>query len=513
MYCILLCLIFTVIHTLNNIHHSVSVSSTLKTGSGLNWANGHKSDPKKQSNKIENTNDNKDTPKKKNEKKASSEQKDTKAGNEEVVLKPKGQQSGSKPNKPAAAQEHKADEPASRANDAKTPQSNVDNYNKANNDKTHKFSNANNLPIKQGQPKVPLFKRYCAGTVDLSKMSLQERVESRHRRHRAYLKEYDNLTPAEKDAENIELRDLYFMLEWNELDSFKAPIAWAPEDYDKNGLIQPAGKKVLVLTANDGKGNSQIGGVLEAAMENRIEYCNYHGYINYFVNLTKYIRPGVHPVWSKVAAIREAFEENPGVEWVWWLDTDAIITNPQYAVAEHILNPKALEQRVTYGRPMRSMFGNWTSGIFMEPGEIDFDNVDMVITQDFYGLNAGSFFIKRSTFTSVLLDIWDDPLQINHKWERLEQDALAYLFHSHDVFQRHIALAPQRLFNSYTDKPGGVWSWQPGDFVIHLAGCNEQGVCESSFHKYWNQRIQVPKEHWVEKRIDLNYYKKNIEAF
>lgn len=267
-------------------------------------------------------------------------------------------------------------------------------------------------------------------------------------------------------------RDLYYMLEWNELDAFRTAVAWDPTDDGPGGELEPAGERVLVLTANDGRGNSEIGGVLAAALENRQEYCRYHGYTSYFVNLTKYARPGVHPVWSKICALREAFEQNPAAEWIWWLDTDAIITNPQHAVAKHVLHAKAMEQRVTYGRPLRNRFGNWTNGIYMEPGEIDFSNIDMVISQDFYGVNAGSFFIRRSNFTNTLLDIWDDPLQIKHGWERLEQDALGHLFFVQERVQQHVALAPQRLFNSYTDSPKGVWTWQPGDFVIHLAGCN-----------------------------------------
>lgn len=382
---------------------------------------------------------------------------------------------------------------------------NVHNYNRVLPDHDHRP--AAQHPLRS--PALPLFRHYAASGQDRS--TLRERVASRRARHLAYLRTYAGLSDAAKLAENNALRDLYYMLEWNELDAFRTAVVWDPTDYGAAGVLEPAGAKVLVLTANDGRGNSEIGGVLAAALENRQEYCRYHGYTSYFVNLTKYARPGVHPVWSKVCALREAFEQNPAAEWVWWLDTDAIITNPQYAVAEHVLHAKAMEQRVTYGRPLRNRFGNWTNGIYMEPGEIDFSNIDMVISQDFYGLNAGSFFIRRSNFTDTLLDIWDDPLQIGHGWERLEQDALGHLFFAHERVQQHVALAPQRLFNSYTDSPEGVWTWQPGDFVIHLAGCNIQGRCETQFHHYWNKRIQVPVEYWSKNRIDLSRYRRNLE--
>lgn len=397
------------------------------------------------------------------------------------------------------------------------------NRNKNKNKNTDNTINNNNSPKPNTQntdtkktdakptPEIPLYKQFSQDTVEgFDKMSLDQRVLSRHNRYEAYLKAFNSLPQEQKEEESRALELLYYGLEWRELDSFKHPIQWDPEDYE-DGAIQPAGKKVLVLTANDGKGNTGIGGILEASRENRKEYCNFHGYQEYFVNLTRHTRPGVHPVWAKMGAIRESFEKFPSVEWVWWLDTDALIMNAEIDLAKHILNKRAMKERLTYGRPLRNVRGNWTNGIYMERGEVDFDRVDLIFTQDFYGFNAGSFFIRRSDFTNFLMDFWEDPLQLNAGWERREQDALAHMFFNHERYQQHFGLAPQRIMNAYTDNPEGVWTWQPGDLVIHLAGCSEKDVCEATYYKKWEQRIQVPEAYQLANRINLESFRLGTE--
>lgn len=69
-----------------------------------------------------------------------------------------------------------------------------------------------------------------------------------------------------------------------------------PEDiyYDPAG---PRPDQVILLTASDGKGhNGGIADILGSTARNRAAYCEKQGYINQFINISKYDLEGAHPV-------------------------------------------------------------------------------------------------------------------------------------------------------------------------------------------------------------------------
>jgi len=45
----------------------------------------------------------------------------------------------------------------------------------------------------------------------------------------------------------------------------------------------------------------------------------------------------------------------PEVEWMWWLDIDAMITNEEVELASHILNRHVLKERSTYERSINDI--------------------------------------------------------------------------------------------------------------------------------------------------------------
>lgn len=323
-------------------------------------------------------------------------------------------------------------------------------------------------------------------------LPLAQRTRGRKEQYLTWMRDFKKLSPRDKKKVSGKLQNRFLSMEHKELKTFKEKITYT-DDEKVEGKVQPSGKKVIILTATDGNGNTEIENVLQMAQENRAEYTAYHGYINYFVNLTKYAEPGRHPVWNKLRAIKEAFDTNPQAEWIWWMDTDMIIMNPELDVAEHILSQRALTERITYGRPLRNPESNFYNGIYMKKGEVDIKKIDLVLSQDFFGLNAGSFFIRRSRFTEILLDLWDDPLYIKANFIRLEQDALIHMFLNHANVQEHVGLVPQRLLNSYADKPEWVWSFVEGDLAVHFAGCNTRGKCNELWTSYWAKRKRVPE--------------------
>ena len=61
-----------------------------------------------------------------------------------------------------------------------------------------------------------------------------------------------------------------------------------------------------------------------------------------------------HRVWCKPMVIAEAMEKNPSAEWIWWLDTDAIIMTPHLDLYEYLLSPTALKDRLLQGQTIVS---------------------------------------------------------------------------------------------------------------------------------------------------------------
>ncbi|KAK9239176.1 galactosyl transferase GMA12/MNN10 family-domain-containing protein [Lipomyces kononenkoae] len=253
--------------------------------------------------------------------------------------------------------------------------------------------------------------------------------------------------------------------------------------------LQPKGSKVLLLTGTDGKGhNGAITGLLEQVEANREEYCAYHGYQFVFMNLTKYVTPKKHPVWAKISAIQEALETNPTAEWVWWLDTDAIIMTPEIDLASHLLNPDILRRRMACDRTITLPDG--TSSGLRVPCNMDVNNIDMVVSQDHNGVNAGSIFFRRTEWSTAFLDMWADPMYVNGQFERQEQDVLNHIIINHPKLREHVAIIPQRVINAYS-VGGDEMGWVTGDLVVHFAGCWVSNDCDKRWQDFWNRRFVV----------------------
>jgi galactosyl transferase GMA12/MNN10 family len=74
------------------------------------------------------------------------------------------------------------------------------------------------------------------------------------------------------------------------------------------------------------------------------------GYDLMTVDLSSYpITHTTHAVWGKLPALLEACEKYPDAEWIWWLDIDAIIMNPEIDLFQHLLSPQILQTRLTQG--------------------------------------------------------------------------------------------------------------------------------------------------------------------
>lgn len=192
-----------------------------------------------------------------------------------------------------------------------------------------------------------------------------------------------------------------------------------PDDikYDPNG---PRPDQIILLCASDGKGhNGGIQNLIEQTRENRQAYADLHGYKYHFLNISKYDIAPAHPVWAKLPAIAETFETYPEAQWVWWLDLDAIVMSPSVDLNKLLLSHEALGAQLLKEEKI-----NHSGGGVLTLKESNVKNIDIIFSQDQNGINAGSFFIRRSEWSRVFLDMWADPLFVMRDWEGQEQDAV-----------------------------------------------------------------------------------------
>jgi hypothetical protein len=109
-----------------------------------------------------------------------------------------------------------------------------------------------------------------------------------------------------------------------------------------------------------------------ATWPNKVQYAwlNKYGYLCKNNNFTM-----KHASGEKLPFIREYLNNNPSVEWVWWLDIDTIITNFHVRIEDRIDN-----------------------------------NYHFIISKDLNGINAGSFFIRNSpegrNFLDWMIDVY-----------------------------------------------------------------------------------------------------------
>lgn len=322
---------------------------------------------------------------------------------------------------------------------------------------------------------------------------LKQRVEEYEKQLEPFLKDLEAAKQLREDSAEKEqkteddklsksLNVQFLKMELAEIASIvNNPLIYNDSDKTDNGHVSPYGQKVMVLTVSSNAFSEQ--NMLNQSLHNRQEYCNMHGYI------CKFVGDSSNDPWYKIRAIQAAFETEPQVKWIWWMNTDMIIMNPYLELGEHLLSDRALTERLTYERPLRSANSSFRGAIYHPKGQIKASDIDILLTQDESGINEGSMFLKRSHITDLLLDSWYD---LKHSVVKERQHALSHLLLTHDTVRQHTGLYPQRLFNSYEEGRSGELVFQGSDLAI--AACAESGDCESRYKEAYQRRKRVPQE-------------------
>lgn len=178
-------------------------------------------------------------------------------------------------------------------------------------------------------------------------------------------------------------------------------------------------------------------------------------------------------VWSKPAYIlslllRElAKPESERLEWLMWVDADTVLLNPYIPI-----------------------------DVFLPPLGGEFDDIHLVYSNDWNGLNNGVFPVRVNQWAVQLFSaivsfrhyLPDEPLVFR------DQSAMDTLLHD-PAFAPHIVQAPQRWFNAYQGEHNETlapFQLRRGDFLVHFAGVPNRE--ERMVH--WLNRAEQHLDDW-----------------
>lgn len=209
---------------------------------------------------------------------------------------------------------------------------------------------------------------------------------------------------------------------WQSIESdIPQPATRIPSETAPPGApIDPAGAaRIGVLTAYD----AEFSAIGRLAEQSHRRYCRRHGYA--FACETTGFDASRKPHWSKILFLRKHL---PQFDWLVWLDADTLIMNPAI--------------------PAHSFLA---------------DDVDLIISEDWKGINTGVMFIRNTPWSLGFLDrIWDQTGFFDHGWA--EQAALRHLLSISAVDRQHVRVVPHTQFNTYPP------DYRQGDFLLHFSG-------------------------------------------
>lgn len=209
------------------------------------------------------------------------------------------------------------------------------------------------------------------------------------------------------------------------------------------------------------------------------------------------LRQNIMPdVWSKPSYIlscilRElAKPPHERLQWLFWVDVDTIIINPYV--------------------PLET---------FLPPPTKDFEDIHLLVTHDWNGLNNGVFPIRVCEWSVELLSTVlayphfkpDEFLQFR------DQSAMANIL-KWPHFKRHTLQVPQRWYNAYQgeiEETIAEFQTRPGDLLVHFAGV----IPREERMEWWLARAEqhlpeweVDFKHTTVKADVSNWFDKELEA-
>lgn len=245
---------------------------------------------------------------------------------------------------------------------------------------------------------------------------------------------------------------------------------WLENNRGFPNFIRPGKPRVLLVTGSSpNRCENSIGDhYLLKSIKNKIDYCRLHG-IEIFYNLAV-LDEEMTGFWGKLPLIRRLLLSHPEVEFIWWMDSDAMFTDMSFEIPWDRY------------RDFNLVMHGWKEMVYDE--------------RSWVGLNTGSFLMRNCQWSLDILDAWA-PMgpsgETRDKWGKILTKELKDrpIFEAGDQSAMIYLLATQRekwgekmyLENSYNLH--GYWGILVDKFemmnrenlplVTHFVGCKPCG--------------------------------------
>ncbi|KAL6559521.1 putative xyloglucan 6-xylosyltransferase 5 [Orobanche gracilis] len=154
---------------------------------------------------------------------------------------------------------------------------------------------------------------------------------------------------------------------------------WLQKNPKFPNYINGKPKILLVTGSQPNPCDNAIGDhYLLKAVKNKIDYCRIHG-IEIVYNMA-HLDNELSGYWAKLPLIRRLMLSHPEVEWIWWMDSDALFTDMVFEIPSHKYKDYSM---VIHGYP-----------------DLLFDQKSWI------ALNTGSFLFRNCQWSLDLLDVW-----------------------------------------------------------------------------------------------------------
>jgi hypothetical protein len=197
---------------------------------------------------------------------------------------------------------------------------------------------------------------------------------------------------------------------------------------------------------------------LQKALDSKRAYCERHGYTYHELHEEVWNRE--RPIaWSKVPVWKKCASEGDKWDYIWISDADVFITNPDLKLEEHVI-------------PLLPV------------------GKDLLLTYDScQHVNTGNMILRPSAWAVAFFEkVWNQTDCLYHQW--WENKAVCNLMASSPEDMEHIECTMEAWrFNAYLRGYRGTRLWQPGDFLVHFAGCYDPTLISNLIIRIENGEI------------------------
>ncbi|XP_024372288.1 probable xyloglucan 6-xylosyltransferase 3 [Physcomitrium patens] len=254
---------------------------------------------------------------------------------------------------------------------------------------------------------------------------------------------------------------------------------WISKHPGENSNLRGKDRMLLVTGSQPKQCENPVGNFqLLKALKNKIDYCRLHD-IDIFYNIA-HLDIEMAGFWAKLPLLRKLLLAHPEIEWIWWMDSDALFTDMTFEIP--------IEKYKSYNMVLHGL-------------------EDEVYDQkSWLGLNTGSFLFRNCQWSLDLLEVWarmgpKGPVRVEAgklltatlagrpEFEADDQSALVYLLAMNKekwgskVFLEHSyclhgywVMLVERLEELMELGPrGGEKNSFRWPFVTHFVGCKPCG--------------------------------------